>query len=106
MHLCSYYSLILTSSVERSYIFVLFNQKTAYELLISDWSSDVCSSDLACRRPVSINRHKSLSLAKACISPRLNSDTFHSQTFQLKQGDKRDPKDRKSVVRERVCQYV
>src|SRR3546814_8531254 len=24
-----------------------FNQKTAYEMLISDWSSDVCSSDLA-----------------------------------------------------------
>src|SRR3546814_8743947 len=23
-----------------------FNQKTAYEMLISDWSSDVCSSDL------------------------------------------------------------
>src|SRR3546814_15191846 len=27
-----------------------FNQKTAYELRISDWSSDVCSSDLACVR--------------------------------------------------------
>src|SRR3546814_14919920 len=27
-------------------IFVLFKQKTAYEMRISDWSSDVCSSDL------------------------------------------------------------
>src|SRR3546814_12488613 len=27
------------------YIF-FFKQKTAYEMLISDWSSDVCSSDL------------------------------------------------------------
>src|SRR3546814_3354385 len=26
-----------------------FKQKTAYEMRISDWSSDVCSSDLACR---------------------------------------------------------
>src|SRR3546814_1251783 len=26
--------------------FFFFKQKTAYELLISDWSSDVCSSDL------------------------------------------------------------
>src|SRR3546814_9404255 len=26
-----------------------FKQKTAYELRISDWSSDVCSSDLTCR---------------------------------------------------------
>src|SRR3546814_9221165 len=26
----------------------LFEQKTAYEMRISDWSSDVCSSDLSC----------------------------------------------------------
>src|SRR3546814_10641191 len=35
-------------------IFVFFKQKTAYEMRISDWSSDVCSSDLphgAGRRP-------------------------------------------------------
>src|SRR3546814_10344407 len=28
--------------------FFFFKQKTAYELRISDWSSDVCSSDLEC----------------------------------------------------------
>src|SRR3546814_1986968 len=28
--------------------FFFFKQKTAYEMRISDWSSDVCSSDLAC----------------------------------------------------------
>src|SRR3546814_7577240 len=28
------------------YLFFFFKQKTAYELRISDWSSDVCSSDL------------------------------------------------------------
>src|SRR3546814_8055040 len=28
-------------------IFFFFKQKTAYELRISDWSSDVCSSDLS-----------------------------------------------------------
>src|SRR3546814_3006368 len=27
-------------------LFVCFKQKTAYEMRISDWSSDVCSSDL------------------------------------------------------------
>src|SRR3546814_3120677 len=27
-------------------LFVFFKQKTAYEMRISDWSSDVCSSDL------------------------------------------------------------
>src|SRR3546814_988137 len=30
---------------------IFFNQKTAYELRISDWSSDVCSSDLAGGHP-------------------------------------------------------
>src|SRR3546814_6141969 len=31
------------------FVFV-FKQKTAYEMRISDWSSDVCSSDLSRRR--------------------------------------------------------
>src|SRR3546814_6639378 len=30
-----------------SFLFFFFKQKTAYEMRISDWSSDVCSSDLA-----------------------------------------------------------
>src|SRR3546814_11817759 len=30
----------------RVVLFVFFKQKTAYEMRISDWSSDVCSSDL------------------------------------------------------------
>src|SRR3546814_15151550 len=29
------------------FCFFFFKQKTAYEMRISDWSSDVCSSDLA-----------------------------------------------------------
>src|SRR3546814_2107975 len=32
--------------MECSYLFFFFKQKTAYEMRISDWSSDVCSSDL------------------------------------------------------------
>src|SRR3546814_5619536 len=32
-------------------VFFLFKQKTAYEMRISDWSSDVCSSDLPGCRP-------------------------------------------------------
>src|SRR3546814_3958146 len=31
--------------------FFFFKQKTAYEMRISDWSSDVCSSDLIRREP-------------------------------------------------------
>src|SRR3546814_1920019 len=31
-------------------VFFFFKQKTAYEMRISDWSSDVCSSDLEPKR--------------------------------------------------------
>src|SRR3546814_12802976 len=34
--------------------FFFFKQKTAYEMRISDWSSDVCSSDLPARRRLAI----------------------------------------------------
>src|SRR3546814_2378124 len=34
----------------RSVFFFFFKQKTAYEMRISDWSSDVCSSDLNAMR--------------------------------------------------------
>src|SRR3546814_18000734 len=47
--------------------FFFFKQKTAYEMRISDWSSDVCSSDLSdgqsdsagerCRKPRPGGRH-------------------------------------------------
>src|SRR3546814_4401107 len=37
--------------------FVFFKQKTAYEMRISDWSSDVCSSDLSTKR--AFRRHSS-----------------------------------------------
>src|SRR3546814_18773755 len=32
--------------------YLFFKQKTAYEMRISDWSSDVCSSDLSQRKAV------------------------------------------------------
>src|SRR3546814_12786552 len=35
-----------------SYMFFFFKQKTAYEMRISDWSSDVCSSDLVISDPL------------------------------------------------------
>src|SRR3546814_10752541 len=36
------------------FFFFFFKQKTAYEMRISDWSSDVCSSDLAERLPKAV----------------------------------------------------
>src|SRR3546814_6922740 len=38
--------------------FFFFKQKTAYEMRISDWSSDVCSSDL--HRPPSVEDYELL----------------------------------------------
>src|SRR3546814_10898523 len=35
-----------------------FTQKTAYEMRISDWSSDVCSSDLVAYRDHADGRHR------------------------------------------------
>src|SRR3546814_7678738 len=39
--------LIYLVSLRHDFTFFFFKQKTAYEVRISDWSSDVCSSDLA-----------------------------------------------------------
>src|SRR3546814_2245931 len=37
---------VITNSLSCLSILFFFKQKTAYEMRISDWSSDVCSSDL------------------------------------------------------------
>src|SRR3546814_5385307 len=39
-----------SSVFNRGLFFFFFKQKTAYEMRISDWSSDVCSSDLVGRQ--------------------------------------------------------
>src|SRR3546814_3918558 len=39
------------------HVFFFFKQKTAYEMRISDWSSDVCSSDLRDRLLPPVPRH-------------------------------------------------
>src|SRR3546814_2558488 len=38
-------------------MFFFFKQKTAYEMRISDWSSDVCSSDLTGGMPMNTEVH-------------------------------------------------
>src|SRR3546814_4750939 len=39
--------MILCTIICSWFCFFFFKQKTAYEMRISDWSSDVCSSDLS-----------------------------------------------------------
>src|SRR3546814_8847383 len=42
-------SYLITRDMSFVLFFFFFKQKTAYEMRISDWSSDVCSSDLTMR---------------------------------------------------------
>src|SRR3546814_9548904 len=53
-------SLVLCGSV---FLCFFFKQKTAYEMRISDWSSDVCSSDLRLRHRLRARRH----IAPDCV---------------------------------------
>src|SRR3546814_21105953 len=41
-------------------IVFFFKQKTEYEMRISDWSSDVCSSDLPARKPAPAFRDRKI----------------------------------------------
>src|SRR3546814_18100950 len=49
-------------------MFFFFKQKTAYEMRISDWSSDVCSSDLPPHAPAGVPGWSELasSIASVC----------------------------------------
>src|SRR3546814_15235711 len=54
-------------------MFFFFKQKTAYEMRISDWSSDVCSSDLCGDLLVEVLRqHVDLLLVLAGVVPQLD----------------------------------
>src|SRR3546814_5679319 len=47
---CCWLSSLLLMALSFVVFVLFFKQKTAYEMRISDWSSDVCSSDLLHRR--------------------------------------------------------
>src|SRR3546814_2621485 len=51
-------------------MFFFFKKKTAYEMRISDWSSDVCSSDLQKLEDVISHSHEFLELIS--IEPVIN----------------------------------
>src|SRR3546814_2387289 len=46
----------MSLSCANNMCFFFFKQKTAYEMRISDWSSDVCSSDLRLRLNLPVTR--------------------------------------------------
>src|SRR3546814_14542328 len=59
------------------FIVFFFKQKTAYEMRISDWSSDVCSSDLEDRRVTVHLFHGAVDVARR--SPRAVTPTLRLQ---------------------------
>src|SRR3546814_1287387 len=63
-------------------IFFFFKQKTAYEMRISDWSSDVCSSDLR-RFDVRISKYKIEELPQCPTIARFRSEEHTSELQSL-----------------------
>src|SRR3546814_4597690 len=85
-----------------------FKQKTAYEMRISDWSSDVCSSDLLFRRGPVLHR-----IVQAEGPERLLPEWWHVAVPDADLPPARDyfrVEDAEAIGRasrrERVCQYV
>src|SRR3546814_8110807 len=84
--------------------FLFFKQKTAYEMRISDWSSDVCSSDLQ-RRPA---RAAALGHGALGGGPRQGA-SGHGASGHGASGhgaDLRGAAIGRASCRERVCPYV
>src|SRR3546814_3823439 len=98
--------------------FFFFTQKTAYEMRISYWSSDVCSSDLErpveARRPLIRGIHAEVDADRAGrrrqAQPPLDQPATDTAALQPRQ--QVDVQMRRVVqigrasCRERVCQYV
>src|SRR3546814_10723919 len=89
-----------------------FKQKTAYEMRISDWSSDVCSSDLAAIILVAV-RLVDLALAAKLgfLGPdahaiRLDRTVAASLADRAVDEHALRRKIGRASCRERVCQYV
>src|SRR3546814_4111543 len=80
--------------------FFFFKQKTAYEMRISDWSSDVCSSDLAVlvlQPLVALDALLGVVLGFAFLPDDLRAADAAARIHQ---------QIGRASCRERVCQYV
>src|SRR3546814_6083197 len=97
-------------------VFFFFKQKTAYEMRISDWSSDVCSSDLQIvSGPVLAipylrdETHTEMVDGQSVTRTRqIRGEIYLSPTKQAVRTRLR-PEERqigRASCRERVCQYV
>src|SRR3546814_1104000 len=66
--MCVYVAFVLLFFL-RFMFFFFFKQKTAYEMRISDWSSDVCSSDLRSRHNEKIAGNTTRTMTSAETTP-------------------------------------
>src|SRR3546814_2763599 len=91
--------------------FFFFKQKTAYEMRISDWSSDVCSSDLHFGKVVT-HRTAQLRGAERCGGDGPAEPASKQVAAFPDHLDRRGPGVRqadqigRASCRARVCQYV
>src|SRR3546814_2502402 len=89
------------------FFFFFFKQKTAYEMRIRDWSSDVCSSDL---RPTSMNTEPRNVYRKNFIAAYTRRGPPHPQEeTPMRYAAPGTPGAKeigRASCRERVCQYV
>src|SRR3546814_8856153 len=104
-----------------------FEQKTAYDMRISDWSADVCSSDLVDMDVAWMasrwDKVGPIGDGKDYINCPMDKEQYHAFVQGLVDGDKTDFKDwekdtpyfegcmpieeiGRASCRERVCQYV
>src|SRR3546814_9818254 len=95
--------------VNMFYMF-FFKQKTAYEMRISDWSSDVCSSDLFDWKLLRGFRHSlpwGLSGGLDSFNVREAIAITGTPLVDVSSGvESRPGKIGRASCRERVCQYV
>src|SRR3546814_9891167 len=87
--------------------FFFFKQKTAYEMRISDWSSDVCSSDL--RRKTPETDEQIGCQADAFPTEEHLDEIVRGHEHQHREGEEREIGEEEigsASGRERVCQYV
>src|SRR3546814_7582080 len=91
-------------------LFCFFKQKTAYDMRISDWSSDVCSSDLVHRREVEALEQGQLLQQHRTLAPRpaLHDSVAVEVVGQRILVGRRPVRHEigRASGRERVCQYV
>src|SRR3546814_5663131 len=85
-------------------IFFFFKQKTAYELRISDWSSDVCSSDLPIGAAITLVMF-ALGVVVA-VSLIRHARRYHHHRALQEQRLRTTMQIGRASCRERVCQYV